>query len=132
LSKQIKVRSFLVKLKLEVNEGIPTIYDADGFQVTPVDLKMAEGHIYTTLTNSPFRAIGYNILSVQDDYNEDDPKSSITFTYEVEILKESINTAQSIQYISTIVYPTIASYIIKALTIAKDVNEEVESKFTIQ
>jgi hypothetical protein len=128
MSKPEKVKTYLVKLKLVVENGIGTVYDSENMRVEPKPIMFRNGTCYADY-EVPMKAVGYQIQSVQEDLGSSDDSPELVLTYEIEPLKdtEHWNTATTLRYINGIVYPTIAYYLIQTVDAAKTANDTVEA-----
>lgn len=122
------VKTFMVKLKLVVENGVATVFSTDGLKVVPVPIMFRGGNCYAD-ADVPMKAIGYQIHSVQEDFGSSDDSPEITFNYEIEPLKdtEHWNTAKILQYLDNVVKPTIAFYLAETVEAARKANEFTET-----
>jgi hypothetical protein len=128
MSKTEKVKTYLIKLKLVVENGIGSVYDSENMKVEPKPIMFRAGNCYADY-EVPMKAVGYQIHSVQEDLGSSDDSPELLLTYEIEPLKdtEHWNTATALRYINGVVYPTIAYYLIQTVDAAKTANDTVEA-----
>ena len=128
MAKLETVKTYMVKLKLVVEHGVGSVFDSEGIKVEPKPIMFRGGNCYADY-DVPMKAIGYQIHSVQEGFGSSDDSPELIMTYEVEPLKdtEHWNTAKVIQFISTIVSPTIAFYLLETVASAKSANDTVEA-----
>jgi hypothetical protein len=128
MAKEEKVKTYMVKLKLVVENGIGTVYDSENMKVDPKPIMFRGGNCYADY-DAPMKAIGYQIHSVQEEFGSSDDSPELIMTYEIEPLKdtEHWNTATAIRYLTTIVHPTIAYYLAETVEAAKQANDTVEA-----